>query len=592
MIRHAKCYREGYPRPRFVRDTWTNLNGEWAFSFDDQNEGERKRWYLGGKLSGKIVVPFAYQTQASGIGDERRHDHLWYERRFIYQPKRGKRLLLCFEGADYAAKIWLNGKMLGKHVGGYSRFILDASEAVRRGENILVVKCDDSYAYTQPRGKQRCVPENVSCFYTDTSGLWKTVWMEEVSDSSLAYVMASCEYEQQSILFEYEIRGYREGLTLEIEAEFDGKRVAEIQTKLYSDSGKVRLELALRDHMLDMKPWSIGRPWQYFDLTYRLRCNGAVLDEVRSYTALVDYRTRGNRIEVNYLPCYYFRMVLAQGYYPESGLTPKNDEELLRDVLLIKEMGFNGVRMHQKIEDERFYYFCDMAGLFCWLEMPAIYAFTSGSACELMREWTEIVLQYKGYLSIMAYVPINESWGVLQTSENEQMQQLTAGLYSITKALDPTRLVISNDGWEHTRSDIVTLHNYAPAGQELALAYGDLPAFLRGELTGDLHTRAPFADGWKYEGQPVIISEYGGIAYRTEEAKDWGYGNAASSERELLERMRDLTSAIVDVAGCQGYCYTQFTDVMQEKNGLLTEDRKPKADPAEIRKINSVMRKS
>ena len=172
------------------------------------------------------------------------------------------------------------------------------------------------------------------------------------------------------------------------------------------------------------------------------------------------------------------------------------------------------------------------------------------------------------------------------------MQQLTAGLYSITKALDPTRLVISNDGWEHTRSDIVTLHNYAPTGQELALAYGDLSAFLRGELTGDLHTRAPFADGWKYEGQPVIISEYGGIAYRTEEAKDWGYGNAASSERELLERMRDLTSAIVDVAGCQGYCYTQFTDVMQEKNGLLTEDRKPKADPAEIRKINSVMRKT
>lgn len=590
MFAHAQCYKQGYPRPRFVRDGWTCLNGKWKFSFDDADEGEAKKWYKGGKLSGEIVVPFAYQTKASGIGDEHRHDHLWYERTFSCRLARGKRLLLHFDGADYTAKVWLNGQMLGTHSGGYSRFTFDATHALKAGENVLVVKCDDSYSAAQPRGKQRCVPENVSCFYTDTSGIWKTVWLEEVADVSLERVLTTCEYERQCVLFEYKLRGYCEGLTLEIEAFYQGARAARTETQLFSDHGKIRLDLTLNDHMLNMKPWTIGRTEQHFDLVYRLRRAGETVDEVRSYTALVDYRVRENRIEVNYLPCYYFRMVLAQGYYPQSGLTPKSDEELLNDVLMIKEMGFNGVRMHQKIEDERFYYFCDMVGLFCWLEMPAVYDFSPESASALMREWTEVVLQYKGYLSVMAYVPVNESWGVLQTSENAQMQRLTSGLYSLTKALDPSRLVISNDGWEHTESDIVTLHNYAQSGRELSLAYGDLSAFLSGKLTGDTHTRAPFADGWKYSGQPVIVSEYGGIALRADEKGDWGYGNAAKDAAELLARMRELTQAIVSVDGCQGYCYTQFTDVMQEKNGLVTEDRRPKADLKEIRKINSLVR--
>ena len=590
MITHAKCYREGYPRPRFVRERWVCLNGQWKFAFDDRDEGERNRWYAGGKLTKEIAVPFAYQTQASGIGDDARHDHLWYERRFTYALPRGKRLLLHFEGADYTAKVWLNGCMLGTHTGGYARFTFDCTPALRRGENVLVVKCDDSRSAAQPRGKQRCTPQNVSCFYTDTSGIWKTVWLEEVGQSYLSRVLTTCEYERQSVLFEYNVQGFCEGLTLEIEAEYQGERAALCETALLCDHGKIRLDLTLTNQMLNLKPWSIGRPGQRFDLTYRLRHRGIVVDEVRSYTALVDYRTRGDGIEVNYLPAPCLRMVLAQGYYPDSGMTPKSDEELLRDVMLIKQMGFNGVRMHQKIEDERFYYFCDMAGLFCWLEMPAVYDFSPESVSALTREWTEVVLQYKGYLCVMAYVPVNESWGALQTSENGQMQQLTAGLYSLTKARDPTRLVISNDGWEHTQSDIVTLHNYAQTGRELRLAYADLPAFLRGERTGDTHTRSPFAKGWAYRGQPVVISEYGGIACRTQESGGWGYGAAAADAQELLARLRELTQAIVSLDGCRGYCYTQFTDVMQEKNGLLTEDRRPKADMDAIRAVNSLVR--
>ena len=259
------------------------------------------------------------------------------------------------------------------------------------------------------------------------------------------------------------------------------------------------------------------------------------------------------------------------------------------DVELIKQAGFNGVRIHQKIEDERFYYYCDMLGLYFWLEMPAFYDFISASAEAATREWAEIVNQYKGYLSLMAYVPVNESWGVLQTSENEKMQAFTAGLYYLTKSLDPTRLVISNDGWEHTISDVATLHNYAQTGKEIKLAYSDMQGFMNGKMPLDLHTRSPYADGFSYGGQPVIISEYGGVAYAGDQS-GWGYGESAVSEDGYVNRVRDLTAAIVGLKDCQGYCYTQFTDVMQEQNGLFRIDRSPKISIDKMREINGITR--
>ena len=338
-----------------------------------------------------------------------------------------------------------------------------------------------------------------------------------------------------------------------------------------------------------MKPWSAGRSGQFFDVEYILKKDGKEIDRAGSYVALVDYRVRGNEIRLNYLSCLYMRMVLDQGYFAGGDLTAPDEQALRRDVELIKEAGFNGVRVHQKIEDERFYYYCDMLGLYFWLEMPAFYDYTAASAEQATREWTEIVNQYKGYLSLMAYVPVNESWGVLQTSDNEKMQAFTAGLYYLTKSLDPTRPVISNDGWEHTVTDIATLHNYAPSGKEIELAYSDMQGFMDGKLPLDLHTRAPFADGFSYGGQPVIISEYGGVAYAGDQS-GWGYGEQAQSEEAFVNRVRDLTAAIVGLKDCQGYCYTQFTDVMQEQNGLFGIDRTPKIPIGKMREINSVTR--
>lgn len=588
-MKHAKCYKENYPRPRFVRDSFVSLDGEWDFAFDDGNAGERKKWHKSGVKSLKINVPFAYQCALSGINTDEKHETVWYSRTFNYAKRANKRLLINFEGADYETVVWLNGECLGSHKGGYARFTFDLTDYVRGGENLLVVKCTDRRSPLTVRGKQRYVEKNISCFYTDTTGIWKPVWLEEVGDVYIGSVSALCNYSECEAVVEYRLPRYESGLSLETRLYFDGEFVRSTEVTCDADYGKIKLDLTLKNKVLPMKPWSAGRSGQFFDVVYVLKKDGKEIDRAGSYVALVDYRVRGNEIRLNYLSCLYMRMVLDQGYFAGGDLTAPDEQALRRDVELIKEAGFNGVRVHQKIEDERFYYYCDMLGLYFWLEMPAFYDYTAASAEQATREWAEIVNQYKGYLSLMAYVPVNESWGVLQTSDNEKMQAFTAGLYYLTKSLDPTRPVISNDGWEHTITDIATLHNYAPSGKEIELAYSDMQGFMDGKLPLDLHTRAPFADGFSYGGQPVIISEYGGVAYAGDQS-GWGYGEQAQSEEAFVNRVRDLTAAIVGLKDCQGYCYTQFTDVMQEQNGLFGIDRTPKIPIGKMREINSVTR--
>ncbi|MGN1053243.1 MAG: glycoside hydrolase family 2, partial [Candidatus Scatosoma sp.] len=258
-----------------------------------------------------------------------------------------------------------------------------------------------------------------------------------------------------------------------------------------------------------------------------------------------------------------------------------------KDVLLIKEMGFNGVRMHQKIEDDRFYYFCDMAGLYVWCEMPSAYVTTERTTQALLEQWAEIVRQHRGFVSVMAFVPFNESWGCLQVLENKRQQWLVSAAYYLTKALSPDKFAVGNDGWEHTLTDIVTLHDYAAQAGDLYEAYSDTEKFLRGERVHDLHTRTAFADGWNYTGQPVIVSEFGGVKYSSDTGS-WGYGNAAKTPEELEGRLAALVSAITSNKNIAGYCITQFTDVYQEKNGLVREDRSLKLPLEKIQNINSL----
>lgn len=582
-MKHAQCYKSGYPRPKFVRDSFLSLDGECEFAFDYDNNLD----YSSGRkqLPLTITLPFAYNTENSGINEEKDCETVWYRKSFSFKKSKGKRVFINFDGADYFTKVWLNGKYLGAHEGGYDRFTFEITKEVKEN-NVLVVCCRDPFDPAYPKGKQRHLDHNTGCFYKPTVGIWKTVWIEETGENKIDWVYPETEYSECRAIVHYEVDKAEKGTFLSAEVYFNGNKVAETETEILNKEGKLLIDLENRKEQLPMKPWSAGVPQQFFDVKYRLKKNGKVIDEVGSYFALVSYTSDKDRILINYLPATYLRMVLNQGYYVGGDLTG-TEEQIYNDVCLIKEMGFNGVRMHQKIEDERFYYYCDMLGLYVWCEMPSAYVTDDRTVTALLTQWASIVKQIRGFASVMAYVPFNESWGALQVKENERQQNFVNAAFFITKTLVPDRLAVGNDGWEHTFTDILTVHNYSQDKDSLYEAYSDTEGFAAGERVKDLHTRSAFSDGYGYDGQPIILSEFGGVKYSPDDTS-WGYGNAANTEKELENRIAGLVKATTENKKIAGYCYTQLTDVYQEKNGLLTFDRKPKISLEKIKHINEI----
>ncbi len=578
------CHIDNYPRPQFVRKGFINLNGEWDFEFDYNNVGEKEKWYKKTAFSRKIIVPYAFQCKASGIGEAPGANNVWYLRKLSYNKKAGKRLILNFEGVDYIAKVYVNGELVGTHRGGYARFSFDITNYLK-AENILIVKCEDSYDRFQPRGKQRWKDESFLCWYTDTTGIWKSVWAEEVSSSYLKRANYSLSMDSDNVEYEYEIGNFTEGLSLEIAVYFDGKFMSATEKTMTERIGSLTISLTSTAEYWGVKDWCHYDP-NIYDVTYKLKKNGKVIDEVGSYLGVTKYTTCGQQILRNKDPL-YLRMVLDQGYFPDSDMTPKNDEELIRDIQLMKDMGFNGVRKHQKIEDERFYYYCDIMGLYVWCEMPSPFEFREEEIEMVMSEWTEIIRQYKSHPSIMTWVAFNESWGIQNVRVNAKQQAFTVSAYYLCKSLDQTKLVISNDGWEHTKSDILTIHNYADNGQELFNLYGDIRNACSNEISTSRSCKELFAQGWKYEGQPVMISEYAGIAFTGGESEAWGYGNKVTTVEQFIQRYEDTTDGIYACPEISGFCVTQLTDVMQEVNGLLTIDRQPKVPIKELKRIHS-----
>jgi len=584
----VRSYVKDYPRPQFVRDRWTNLNGEWSFRFDDDVVGETAKWYEGVPADRKINVPFTYETQASGIGEEAFHPCVWYERTFrVADDAKGKRVRVRFEGVDYEAKVWVNGAYVGKHEGAYAAFEFDITPYVDPdGDNRLVVRALDSNATTQPRGKQRWVADNFGCWYVQTTGIWKTVWLEYVEAVHLESVKMTPDIDKHSIKFEYRIAGWEPGanVTFRAAVSFDGEPVAEVSGRATRANGT--LETSLYGEAVGewkVKIWHPEHPHLY-DVDFTLERDGRVVDQAKSYFGMRKVSIQGDRVLLNNMP-FYQRLLLDQGYWRESHLTPPSEEALIVDIEKTKELGYNGVRKHQKIEDARFLYWCDRMGLLVWSEMGAAYEFNDDAVQTFATEWMEIVRQQYNHPCIVTWVPFNESWGISRILTDRREQQFTEAIYHLTKAFDPMRPVVVNDGWEHTVSDILTLHDYVEKGSEFAERYGEKDKVLGNEIAFNGFKYA-FAQGYGYRGQPVIISEFGGIAFRND--KGWGYGNQVETEEQFLERYRSIIEAIVNTDYVCGFCYTQTTDVQQEVNGLLTEDREPKIDPAKIRPITTL----
>ncbi|KKI92388.1 glycoside hydrolase family 2 [Bacillus sp. SA1-12] len=576
--------RTEYPRPQFQRNSWKNLNGTWKFAFDDNNIGEKGLWYENSAFSTEIQVPFTYETKASGIGDETFHPNVWYQRTFeIPNEEAGKRTILRFQASDYITKVWVNGNYIGQHIGGNSAFSFDITNTVdNTKENELVVKVEDSQSCAQPRGKQRWIDENFGCWYVQNTGIWQTVWLEFLNDESIESVKMIPNIDKNSVAFEYKLNGdLNDSWKLETTINYDGKKIKQFTTVPDRANTRVEVNLLSEVHNWKVLYWTPEHPHLY-DVTFRLTVNGEVADEVQSYFGMRKISIKDGKVLLNNIPIYQ-KLLLDQGYWPDTMLTPPSDAAMLEDIEKTLEMGFNGVRKHQKLEDERFLYWCDKKGLLVWSEMAATYEFSDEAVENFTKEWLEIIQQHYNHPSIVTWVPFNESWGVSNIFTDKKQQAFTESIYYLTKSIDPERPVIVNDGWEHTISDIIALHDYEELGEVFLKRYQNKDQILNNEIPHNRHKYA-FAEGYEYKGQPIMLTEYGGIAFQSE--KGWGYGNQVKSEEDFLARYESITQAIKDTPYICGFCYTQITDVQQEVNGLLYEDRTPKIELKKIKEIN------
>ena len=563
-----------YPRPTCVREDWVNLNGKWDFEFDDKNVGMAQKWYAGHKFGKSIVVPFPFQSDLSGIGDKSFHDVVWYRRTFdVSESYRGKRIILHFGAVDYLATVWLNGERVTTHRGGYVPFSSDVTELVHQHNNELVVRVEDTQGPQQPRGKQAMELEANGCVYTRCTGIWQTVWIEPISAHHIQEVHCTPDVAQGRVGVTAKVSGRNDLTKLRVNVTGEGSHEAEVEMGVASDD--VEFTIGLNKP----KKWTPERPHLY-DMLLELVEDGDVVDRVLVYFGLRSIETDGRKILLNGKPIQQ-RLVLDQGYWPDGIYTAPNDEAFQKDIELTKAFGFNGVRLHQKVADPRYLYWADRMGLLVWAEMANCFEFSDTAVANFAHEWPQVIQRDFNHPCIIAWVPFNESWGISDVKQNERQQEFLGEIVAMTRRLDPTRLVVDNSGWEHLDTDIVDMHDYT---QDAAVFAGLFKPLKVDDILVASRARA-MVNGLNYEGQPVVVSEYGGTALATGKGRDWGYG-MVKTPRQLAACYRELTRALLANKSLAGFCYTQLYDIEQEINGLATYDREPKVDPSAIAKIN------
>ena len=533
------------------------LNGSWQFAFDTPD------------FDRSIVVPFAYQSTLSGVGERALHDTVWYRRRFT-RPD-ADRLHLHFGAVDYAATVWVNDVEVARHTGGHTPFSADITAAVRPGDNELVVRADDPATdRSLPRGKQYWGLKPEGIFYTATTGIWQTVWLEPLPAGHVTSLRLWPRLDEGAL--DFDVGTSDPQALIELRVTRQGRPAGAFA----GGGGRARLALT------EVDAWSPENPVLYELIVRLVDDGGRELDRVESYFGMRTVGTRDGRFLLNGEP-YIQRLVLDQGYYPGGWYTAASDADLRRDIELAKSFGFNGARKHQKVEDPRWLYWADRLGFLVWAEMPNFHEHTPESEQRLLDELAAAVERDRDHACIVAWVPVNESFGFRRPLQDRVIASVLNRLYARAQELDGTRLIVSNDGWEHARTDLCTLHDYgAPA--DLRRRYATLASAL--EPSG--RPQPPYLDGYAYRGEPVIVSEFGGIAL--EGSGGWGYETSAGAA-ELVDRYRELVAALMAPGPVEGFCYTQFTDVEQECNGLLTFERRAKVDAALLHPITQTLKR-
>ncbi len=595
-MKHTACYIPDYPRPQFVRKQWTNLNGKWDFCFDDGKK-DTSNFSQGFKRDTEIIVPFAYQCEASGIGSPVQYPQIWYQRDIDVKFDDNQEVLLQLEGSDYITEVFVNGISCGLQSGAYHRLTFNITDACHQGLNKLVIRVEDSYDASIPRGKQRASDNDYGCWYVGVSGLYKTAWMEIVNKNRVDSFKLTPNVERNVLSVEFDcILPDNDNFFIEHDVEltsnvdFNGERVAQVTTRVVDCYPAHNIWLGKEEHL-----WNVLDPSLY-DLTVVLTIDGVIVDEIGSYFGMRSIEFAEGIIKLNGKPLYQ-KLILDQGYWHTSNITPPSEKALEKDIDDMIAMGFNGCRKHQKVEDERFLYHADIRGYIVWGEMPSSYQYiwekdkttvcpqTPSARENFAREWELAVCQQYNHACVLCWVPINESWGVDDILFDKVQQDFVNYLYELTAAHDSTRPIITNDGWEHTVSDYLTIHHYTQNGEELRDFFKDVDKCT--QRIFDSHHKGAFADGYGYTGQPILISEFGGTSFVKDiDDNKWGYGEAVKSDEEFINRFCSLIEGIYANPHIQGFCYTQLSDVYHEVNGLMTFDRQPK-EPFEV--IKSIL---
>ncbi|TMD51652.1 MAG: glycoside hydrolase family 2 [Chloroflexi bacterium] len=580
-----------HPRPQLSRAQWLDLGGTWGFTYDDTNCGQDEKWQEREDVFTRTIqVPFPPESAASGIGDTNFHPIVWYRRTFqVPDEYASKRLLLHCGAVDYSTQVWVNGQLVAVHEGGQTPFTADITSVLRpEGEQVVVIRAEDMpLDLTQPRGKQDWQEHPHTIWYHRTTGIWQPIWLEPVSATHITQVRWVPDLDQGLLSMTISLQR-QDNTSVQIRVRLS-QRGNELADDLYMMQGiELQRHIAVdqsalmsREHLL----WSPEHP-NLIDVVLTVFEDNTIVDKVQSYVGLRSVGTGNGRFMLNGHP-YYLRLVLEQGYWPQSHLAAPGDEALRREVELIKALGFNGVRIHQKVEDPRFLYWCDRLGLLVWGEMANAYIFSPKAIQRLTREWLAVLERNYNHPCIVAWVPFNESWGVSNLARDPAQRHYVQAIYHLTKAIDTTRPTIGNDGWEHLVSDIYGIHDYTFNGSTICERYGSAQAVEKTLHEVQPSDHAVILPGHRREGEPIMLTECGGIGYRPDANQPWfGYGTVADSEA-FLKKYEELIDAIVKSPAIAGFCYTQLTDTEQETNGLLTADRRPKLDLAAVHSITT-----
>lgn len=569
---------DGRPRPQLWRsERARSLDGSWGFATDPE-----ARWDDPAEVEwdGSIRVPFAPGTAASGVAEGDPGLVWWYRREVHFGGgSEGEEQVLHLGAVDHVADIWVDGRHVARHEGGYTpaRVHLRGGLAAPGSHELVVRASDDPFDLSKARGKQSWELRPRAIWYPRTAGIWQPTWTERVSDRSIDDLAWTPDVPAAALKLRARLRGRVEGCSLRVRLTGRDRVLADDRWTLHGPSVERTIVVDRGAGGLGAEDllWSPRHPVLIDALVELAGPDGEVLDTAESYAGLRSVSIDGGHLLLNGAPLRH-RLVLDQGYWPESGMTAPSDAALRRDVELAKELGFNGVRKHQKVEDPRYLYWADRLGLMVWAELPSAYRFDEVAVIRNLRLWPEVVVRDRSHPCIVGWVPFNESWGIPEVAHRQDQQAYVRSVVQATRALDPTRPVVGNDGWESLDSDVIAIHDYDPRPERLLRRWTE-------EIDAQVDGYGPSNRKSVLDGspdRPKVLSEFGGMTFGS---AGWGYDVVGSSE-EFAQRYEEMLAAVRAATGLAGFCYTQLTDTYQEANGLLTADRQPKVPIERLRR--------